>query len=422
MLLSAAVTLLALAPMQTQLGPAQQAGRSANTLWVVDQAGGGDFTTIQAAIDAADSGDAIEVRPGIYAGFIWESKELVVFGSGTPAPTIESPVEIRSIGPQQSAVLRSFTLRYRGVLRLVFVELESSPGTIWLEDCTFPDTGSPLFHTVIGRDCGNIVLQHCTVAGRPWGSYPFPPLTAFTSIRSTVHAYESEFRGPAKGVSYSDPPTNAPGGHGMTLEDSQLFASGCAFVGGDPGQEIGGCNVFGGVQCSNAAPGGTGLIVDAGSSAESLASTFIGGGGRPAGLANCNGPLSCPAGPTGEPFTGALTTIPLPARSYRVEAPASAAGTYRLSAEGEPGWFLYSVVSERPAGIPFPIYFGTQLTAAPVTLLYEGTIPASGVLEKEVRVPPMVFGTPFVVRFAQGLLFDELANAYLTSGSVLIVR
>jgi hypothetical protein len=164
-------------------------------------------------------------------------------------------------------------------------------------------------------------------------------------------------------------------------------------------------------------------MVDASSIAHSLDSTFTGGPGQPGGQITCpGGTVVCSPGPAGQPFTGTVTDIRLPARDYRVESPVSEAGSYRLSAEGEGGWFLFSVFSERPAAVFLPIYYGTVLAAPPLTIVYEGTIPASGVLEKDVPVPPLVLGMPFVVRFAQGLLFDELGNAYLTSGSALIVR
>ena len=425
MLCLTAVTLFALAPLQTQLGPVREVGRSAtHTLWVVDKAGGGDFTTIQAAIDAAESGDAIEVRPGNYPGFVWDSKDLVVFGSGTPAPRIQNTAVIRSIGDHGTAVLRNLAF-VKSSSNGKVLSLESSPGTIWLEDCTIDAFVWPTLAE--SRDCANVVIAHCTFKAHAFnGSLANDP-TTFSSLRSTIHAYESEFRGSAgvvvSNIGTLEPPTNYPGGNAVELEESQLFASGCAFLGGPPGLVVGGCNVVQNPRCSVAVPGGIGLIVGAGSLAESLGSTIAGGPGRPAGTITCqNGSVSCPAGPAGQDFTGTVSFIPLPARDYRIQPPVTAAvGSYQLSAEGEPGWFLYSVFSDQPAGIPFPIYFGTQLTAAPVDIVYEGTIPASGVLEKDVRVP-LVLGTSFAVRFAQGLLFDELANAYLTSGSVLIVR
>ena len=49
---------------------------------VVDADGGGDFTTIGAAVDAADDGDEILVRPGTYAEAITIEKDITVRGDG----------------------------------------------------------------------------------------------------------------------------------------------------------------------------------------------------------------------------------------------------------------------------------------------------------------------------------------------------
>ena len=55
---------------------------SADTI-VVDPGGGGDFTTIQAAVDAASDYDLVQILPGIYT-------ENIVFPVPTPSITLES--------------------------------------------------------------------------------------------------------------------------------------------------------------------------------------------------------------------------------------------------------------------------------------------------------------------------------------------
>lgn len=50
-------------------------------VWVVDKSGGGDFTQVQPAVDAAQPGDSVLVRPGLYSAFTL-TKPLYVIGSG----------------------------------------------------------------------------------------------------------------------------------------------------------------------------------------------------------------------------------------------------------------------------------------------------------------------------------------------------
>ena len=53
-------------------------------MWTVDPGGGGDYTTIQAAISGAASGDIISVAAGTYAESINVSKAVTVSGVAPP--------------------------------------------------------------------------------------------------------------------------------------------------------------------------------------------------------------------------------------------------------------------------------------------------------------------------------------------------
>lgn len=52
------------------------------TTYIVDQNGGGQFTTIQPAIQAASSGDTVKVWPGIYNEQVTLNKDITLMGSG----------------------------------------------------------------------------------------------------------------------------------------------------------------------------------------------------------------------------------------------------------------------------------------------------------------------------------------------------
>jgi parallel beta-helix repeat protein len=64
---------------------------AAATTWYVDDSGGADFTTIQAAVDAASAGDTIIVRDGVYAEYVIVDKSLTIQSqNGRATTTVQS--------------------------------------------------------------------------------------------------------------------------------------------------------------------------------------------------------------------------------------------------------------------------------------------------------------------------------------------
>jgi pectin methylesterase-like acyl-CoA thioesterase len=94
------------------------AGTLAGATLHVDLVGGGDFTSIQAAINAAISGvDQIEVAPGTYTEAInFNGKAVRLYGSGGPAVTMidggggECTVVRCTSGEGSSTILDGFTI------------------------------------------------------------------------------------------------------------------------------------------------------------------------------------------------------------------------------------------------------------------------------------------------------------------------
>jgi len=96
------------------------AGPASGRLWSVEQGGTGDFLLIQSAIRAADSGDSIDVGPGVYAERVnFLGKNLAVRSTHGPLLTIIDAGETGSVVTMattegRSALLEGFTLR-RGI-------------------------------------------------------------------------------------------------------------------------------------------------------------------------------------------------------------------------------------------------------------------------------------------------------------------
>ena len=66
------------------------AGMASAATWVVDNSGGADFTSIQAAVDTASEGDTIEVRSGVYVENVDVGKRLTLVGDGADVVTVRS--------------------------------------------------------------------------------------------------------------------------------------------------------------------------------------------------------------------------------------------------------------------------------------------------------------------------------------------
>ena len=198
-----------------------------------------------------------------------------------------------------------------------------------------------------------------------------------------------------------------------------LFASGCSFEGGSGIGWV--CGFLSGT-CIEPSVGGIGLLVDPGGTVDLVDSTFVGGRGSPDQACGASGAWGCSGAPDGAALVGSVNELSQAARTCEVEDPlVMGGGTYCLSIAGPPGELAFTLHADRALAAPMPLFSGAQLVAFPLTVVSHGAIPASGPLEKDVPVPPLLEVAAFQRTFVQSLLFDALANAYLTSGSVLVV-
>ena len=89
----------------------------AQTTWIVDQGGGGDYTGIQTCIDGASSGDTCEVNPGTYTETInFSGKAITVQSSAGADTTIIDGAQAGSVvtitsGESNDSRLDGFTIR-----------------------------------------------------------------------------------------------------------------------------------------------------------------------------------------------------------------------------------------------------------------------------------------------------------------------
>src|SRR5437867_7856524 len=85
------------------LAPAARAG---NVL-VVDASGGGAFTQIQPAVDAAADGDTILVKSGTYGSFVVGDKGLAIVGDAGASVQVAGAIRARNLAAGRTLVLEN---------------------------------------------------------------------------------------------------------------------------------------------------------------------------------------------------------------------------------------------------------------------------------------------------------------------------
>ncbi len=385
-----------------------------NRLYVVDDDGGPgvDFTTIQAAIDAASDGDTIEVRAGHYTGAATsipavdiDGKSLVLTALVEDWPSVARLVgiSVKNLSSRQSVVLRGF---YQRTDMGSNVTLSENQGPILFEDVTsgpallFPAKGPGISIT----NCESVTLVRCSFLGlmdMTWRD-PFPGLE---SSGSTVSTYACTILG---NPAFSRFGNSQVGKAAVSINDGFLFDVGSTFTGG-PGSSDG--SGAGGV-----GPGGPGLLMGLGNpEVHLLDSILIGGPGGDGGAYSNDGP----PGPPYDQLSGSLEFITEDARQYQLSSPVSGGAGVTVDYAGEPGDFVFSVSSLALDPLVL-LPLGLLLPDFPIMLRPHGLTDNQGNLQAVIPLPGIPPGFALSV-FSQGVAFDSNGATQLASPSFLTI-
>ncbi|MED6335248.1 MAG: hypothetical protein VYE81_07590, partial [Planctomycetota bacterium] len=373
----------------TVLLPLSAAG--ATDVWVVDQYGGGDFTTIQPAVDAAADGDSVIVRTGDYPGFAVNAKGVAVVADAGAAVALQGSIQVENL-PNGSVVhlagLKVLASGHADVTLNCGLYLENNQGPVRGFDCTFVGaSGYPWpANDDTGREGGvfvnntDVAFTHCTFTGTEgrWiyncCDYGDDGGNGVYSEGTAVAFYDCTLQGGKGG----DSGWGGTGGAGCELFDVGglfgLFASGSAFRGGEGG--VGEDYIYG-----PGGAGGDGLIVHPQSHARLTNCVFEGG---PGGTSFITGP----DGPPGQQTSGGGTFYLYqgPARSTSVRGMWWEGASLPLSVGGEPGDRVFLVASTQTDFFFQEALSGTWLVPhlGFASVIPAGIIDASGILEVEL--------------------------------------
>ena len=193
---------------------------------LVDQAGGGDFPSIQEGLDAASEGDTVLVRPGVYKGI--PNRELDFGGEGIALVSVagadSTVIDCESLGrgfrftngEGPDALVRGFTV----------VNGRGGSGGAALCDSTSPSFSHCVFEDCTGNPYGGAVF--CT-----WSSSTFDSCSFLANRSAFGGALRAVWSSPRiRGCTFSENFGQATGG-AIDLQSSDATIEGSTFEGNE---------------------------------------------------------------------------------------------------------------------------------------------------------------------------------------------
>lgn len=402
------------------------AARAATDVHMVAADGSGDFTQIQAAVDAAVNDDVILIRGDTYDGFTVQNKSLWIARLGANEVVVQGTVTVEDLGTQRRVVLSGLKVDL-GVLSGSEPTLRvlDNQGHVHATDCAFFGRRGVDYATGPNNDGAAaadlqrnraVVFSRCTFLGGTGGESCLANgcvggvggVGVVTDMCAPAF-YDCRLTGGAGGFGLGGG-SGGLGGTGCRVKSRVLFASRTWMLGG-PGGDVD--------ESSGASPGGNGgdgLFVAVGALARMLESVINGGGGGFSELG--------PSGNGGQESSGGGTIVDLEdfGRLLTAKLIAPQSSLVQIEVAGVQGDRVVVGSSLSPDFVTVPALLGIDLLAPLVR--YErhwlGTIPESGLLT--VEVPMLAIGMqPMRPRFLQAKILDAAGHVVLSGPAHILV-
>jgi hypothetical protein len=391
---------------------------------IVDASGSGDFTTIQAAVDASSDGDVILVHDGTYAAFTIDNKGLAVYADLNANVAINGAVQVVNVVAAKTVVLSGLRVtgtstnpapsvalsctNNLGVLRFQKCTLQGGQGLSNLNDST--ESYPPAAHGVLLANDPNVSFVGCAMQGGNAfnNEYCFDCTggaggDGVNAQASSVAVYDSLCAGGSGG---SVGQHGGAGGAGYRALSWGGFASRSTFKGGQGGYAADYIVAVGG-------PGGDGVHVNQGAGFIFLSESLIPG----AGGASFLGPSYHGAPGSGVGGPGAAYMLPGFARVFSATTITGNGGTTSLTVYGQEGDKVFLPQSLRTSIQYSPALSGVWLIPHPAYLPVDpiAVIPASGSVTLDVSLLHLPSGVDAGVAFAQGFVISADGQKFLGS-------
>lgn len=394
---------------------------------------GADFSTIQAAVDAASDGDTILVSEGSYGAFVVDAKDLVITNAGAPVKVHGASI-VRNLPAGKQVLLRRLKLES---LDSVTLRAEQLDGTLWIEECTLVAShtegtyhpGSPALSALDALDVRVIrsLVQgergssekYLAAKAKPGGAGISGVSSALSVIDSTAVGGDGGNAYPGKGLL-----DGADAGAGIALDACSLRLWGSTARGGNGGNGDY-CYCPGGLICGYTGLGGDAVAVGASigaGSIELLDSHLVPGEG---GVTSEW--LNCQDGDPGVELSGAasgdVVALGGPQRSFWTHSPVNDGSPAAVFLKGQPGDIALIAIasSVQPLPLALPGVIGPLCLGLDLKLLFSGPWSAAALEPLIGTIPAQAPGFETLRLFFQGAVVTISGEVRLLAPASLVV-
>lgn len=359
---------------------------AAGQVWVVAPAAGPgvDFTSVQAAVDAASDGDLVLLRAGSYPAevVVLGAKALQIIGDVAPGQVdAHFALAADAGGADRDLVLANLVLHAPGD-GLRAVAASNNLGHLWIEGCALlAEPGSTDNGGLAASGLGGLHVTRCEI--RPNGG------AAIDASATSAAVWNSSAYGGAGALAGAG--QSAPGA-GLA-SDAFVMTSGCVLEGGQGAPA--------GPSCLPAAgDGAVGLSLAGAASALLTETTLFGGAGGEG--STCGGGL--PGAETDAP--GSVSFNPFGfARAIEAPSPVREGESLLLSFHAIPDEFAFCAWSLEPDFAALPELSSVIALSSAVTIFPVGFVEGGGAVPLPLVAAELGAGVEFATIFAQPIYF-----------------
>ena len=441
--------ILASRTLRLALGLALLAAPATAGVLVVGGGGPGTYPDIQSAVAASVDGDVVLVQSGSYGPVSVDGKALTITADAGATVQIAGRTTVQNVPAGKTVVIAGIDgqgvaaagvdpalgvgLLVRGNAGYVRIQDGAFTGANGLGDGLYVPPGSSCCNNPGNRtggwagarvedNAGSVVLRRVVLTGGRGRNANFQCYDCGTDeaggdgldlLGSLAAVYESACTG---GRGEQNGHRGGLGGAGIRLTagafPAGLFVSGTVAHGGTGGDGTDFVGAPGG-------DGGPGLHVGAGTSAQTVEILTAGGAG---GLDQIGQTLH---GAPGAPTSGPGAVFPFAVTRLTLEAPnvARVGQPLPITVRGQPGESAYLFLSRSTVFVPRPSWRGVLLTdpGSPPRSRVLGPIPASGVLDVTLAVPPLEAAIAGRTGFLQTWKLEPLGGSTLGEPAAVTV-